>query len=186
MSAASLLKYCYLAYAAKPAAERRLYRIIRRQRAGRIVELGIGDTVRAQRMIAVSGRYRGQEEVSYTGIDLFEARPEEHSALSLKQAYKQLTPSGARLKLLPGDPYSALARSANSLLNTDLIIIGADQDADSLERAWFYVPRMLHGNSTVLIEHVGEQPEAERRYHQLPAEDIAQLAELAAPRRRAA
>lgn len=185
MSAARLLKYCYFAHVAKPAAERRLYRLIRRNRVRRIVELGIGDASRAQRLISVCQRYHDAQEVSYAGIDMFEARPEDQASLPLKQAYKLLTPSGARLQLVPGDPYTALARAANSLLETDLLIINADQDPVSLQRAWFYVPRMLHSGSSVLVEHVGEGPDAERRYHQLPAHDIGQLAELAAPRRAA-
>lgn len=185
MSAASLLKYCYLAHVAKPAAERRLYRHVRRERVRRIVELGVGDGSRAQRLISVSRRYHEAKEISYAGIDLFEARSDDQMPLPLKHAYKRLMPSGVRLQLVPGDPYSALARSANSLLDTDLLIIGADQDPLALERAWFYVPRMLHTGSTVLVEHVGEGPEAERRYHRLPAADISQLAELAMPRRAA-
>lgn len=185
MSAASLLKYCYLAYVAKPVAERNIYRLIRRQRVRRIVELGIGDASRAQRMIAVSQRYQGDTEVSYAGIDLFEARDEDRPLLPLKRAYKLLTPAGARLQLVPGDAYTALARAANSLLGTDLLIISADQDDASLRRAWFYVPRMLHENSTVLVEHIGDGPDAESRYQELPADDIGQLAEVAAPRRAA-
>lgn len=185
MSAASLLKYCYLAYFAKPVAERRLYRLVRRKQIQRIVELGIGDATRARRLIEIAQRYHEPQTVTYAGIDMFEARSEDQPELSLKQAYRQLTPTAAHLQLLPGDPYGALARAANSLLETDLLIIGADQDEASLERAWFYVPRMLHSGSSVFVEHVGDDPEADRRYHQLPAADIAQLADLAAPRRAA-
>lgn len=185
MSAASLLKYCYLAYVAKPVAERRLFRLARKNRVQRIVELGVGDATRARNLISVCQRYSEGQEISYAGIDMFEARDEDQPSLPLKEAYKRLTPAGAKLQLVPGDPYTALARAANSLPETDLLIISADQDPISLERAWFYVPRMLHGGATVLVEHVGEGPDAERRYHELPAGDISQLAELAAPRRAA-
>jgi hypothetical protein len=41
---------------------------------------------------------------------------------------------------------------ANSLTGTDLLIVSADQQGESLDRAWFYVPRMLHDASVVLVE----------------------------------
>ena len=56
------------------------------------------------------------------------------------------------MQLIPGDPHSALARSANSLQNTDLVIISAGHDEQSLASAWFYLPRMLHAGSAVYVE----------------------------------
>ena len=38
------------------------------------------------------------------------------------------------------------------LANTDLIIISADQDEESLAKAWFYVPRMMHAQTLVYRE----------------------------------
>ena len=53
----------------------------------------------------------------------------------------------SKLRLLclgVGDAFSALSRTANVLANnTDLIVISADQDADSLAKAWF----ALHGRT---------------------------------------
>ena len=51
---------------------------------------------------------------------------------------------------MPGDPYTALLRVANSLAGTDLLLISADQDAESLQRAWCWLPRMLTSQSLVL------------------------------------
>ncbi|REJ64462.1 MAG: hypothetical protein DWQ31_21265 [Planctomycetota bacterium] len=181
-----MLKYCYLAYLAKPVAERSLYRLVRRHRVRRIVELGVGDTSRAQRLIQVAGRYHEPQDVAYAGIDLFEARPNEQAPLSLKSAYRQMTPLGARLQLIPGDPYSALARAANSLTKTDLLLVAADQDLESLRHAWFYVPRMLHENSQVLAEKVTADDEGEHRHYEVVSQaEISRWADDAAPRRAA-
>jgi len=159
LSAASRIKYAYYAYLSKPKSERPLYRQIRRRRPQRIVELGIAANCRTLRMLRVAARY-APGPVDYTGIDQFEARGEEQEMLSLKAAHKLLKPMAEKVRLLPGDPYSALAGAANMLQNTDLLIISLGQDLQSLERAWFYVPRMLKPETLVLQEQKveGEVP----------------------------
>lgn len=159
MSAASRIKYAYYAYLSKPKSERPLYREIRRRRPQRIVELGIAADCRTLRMLQVAARYAGGP-VEYTGIDLFESRSVDQDVLSLKAAHKLLKPLADKVRLLPGDPYSALASAANGLANTDLMIISRGQDPEALSRAWFYVPRMLKPETLVLQEQVveGEVP----------------------------
>lgn len=125
---------------------------MRRRPVRSLVEIGVGMGRRAMRLLAVARRYRPEERLSYAGIDLFEARPGEAPGWSLKEAHRHLTKTGVQLRLIPGDPFSALARSANALTSSDLLVIAADHDADSLERAWFYIPRMLHPASLVFVE----------------------------------
>lgn len=155
MATASLLKYAYLAHLSKPVGLRWLYRQIRRCQPARIVELGVGDGERTHRLLEVAGRY-ASEPLHYTGIDLFEGRVFEGRAegahISLKEAHRRFKPLAAKVRLQPGDPYTALSVLANSLSETDLIVISADQDAAALDRAWFYLPRMLHANSLVIRE----------------------------------
>ena len=147
------LRYLYLAYLSQPVADRPLYRCMRRQAIRRIVELGVGTLARATRMIEIAAAGVGAENVTYTGVDLFESRSVADSAgVSLKLAHRQLLGTGARIRLLPGDPFTALARAANGLTETDIVVISADQDAASLAKAWFYVPRMLHTASQVFVE----------------------------------
>jgi hypothetical protein len=147
------LRNLYLAHLSQPAADRSVYRHIRKHNVRRIVELGAGTLVRAARMIEVAAAGVGAESVTYTGIDLFESRSAaDGPGVSLKLAHRQLLTTGARIRLLPGDPFTALARAANGLTETDVIVISADQDAASLARAWFYVPRMLHDQSQVFVE----------------------------------
>ena len=178
MPAAGLLKYFHLAYFSKPAHHRPLYRAIRRSKPRRIVELGTGTADRAAQMIAVAALCQSdlQEPVRYTGIDLFEARPQNSPGLSLKQAHRLLGSSGALVKLIPGDPHSALARSANGLTKTDLLIIAADQNADALQQAWFYVPRMLHEGSQVFLEEATDSENQPWRFRRLDRVTIEALA----------
>jgi hypothetical protein len=150
--AAGLLKSVYLRYLSAPKSDRLLYRVVQKQRIARIVEIGIGPGLRARRLIQMA--LRTSSQVRYTGIDLFEARDAAHRGLTLKEAYTQLRPLGAKVQLVPGDPFSALARVANSLAGTELLIISADQDAASVARAWFYVPRMLSEKSQTFVEEL--------------------------------
>ena len=169
MKQTSFLNFAYLTLLSKPAHERALYKVIRRLAPQSIVEIGVGLGVRAGRMIAVAQRYLPNEGIRYTGIDLFEARTESGTGLPLKEAHKRLKATGANIRVIPGDPLSALARSANALQSTDLLIVAADQDAQSLSNAWFYVPRMLHDKSLVLVEELAG---SHARYRTLtPIED---------------
>ena len=74
MAAASWLKYAYLAHFSKPRTERQLYRLVKVHKICRIVEVGIYSLERTTAMIAVAQRFAGTEQVTYTGLDWFDAR----------------------------------------------------------------------------------------------------------------
>ncbi|MGE0605879.1 MAG: hypothetical protein AB7O62_02045 [Pirellulales bacterium] len=187
MPAAGRLKRLFLSYLSRPQPDRLLYRAVRRHRARRIVELGIGDTRRAVRLIEMAQAGEGIGPVAYTGVDLFEMRAaHERPATTLKGTYRQLRATGASIRLLPGDPFAALSRGANNLLGTDMLIVSADQHGEALERAWFYVPRMLHAGSLVFLETPGVKPEAPSVFRQLSLEAVEALAHPRGERRRAA
>jgi hypothetical protein len=155
---AGLLRSLYLSYFSKPAGLRPLYRLLckrrRREPIRKITELGVG---RAERTVRLLELCAGDDAALYTGIDLFEARREtDGPGLSLKAAHKKLAATGVKTKLIPGDPHSALARSANALADQDLIVISADLDREALAKAWFYVPRMLHDSTLVFEEAIVE------------------------------
>lgn len=173
MSECSLLRYCYLAYFSQPVGDRALYRTLRKRRFQSIVELGIGRAVRTQRMFEVL-RTDNTTPTRYTGIDLFEARPHAGSGFKLKEAHQCLRGLPAKVQLVPGDPHGALSRVANTLTGTDLLLISADQDAESLARAWFYVPRMLAPNALVLVER--SESDGKTRYETLSIEQVSALA----------
>jgi hypothetical protein len=113
--------------------------------------------------------------LKYTAIDLFESRPAHQPRLTLKQAFHDLRPTGANIRLVPGDPYAALVRTANALTGTDLLIIAADQDRDSLAQAWRFVPRMIHPRTLIFQQAVGSGPGKET-WRQLKHDDVLKLA----------
>jgi hypothetical protein len=151
----SRLKHLYLAYFSKPLGDRPLYRAIRKRRWHRFLEIGIGSGQRALRMLDVASAGHPKEELFYVGIDQFEARAPGTAGLKLKDAHCQFKAAGFRAQLIPGDPYGALARSANALRDIDVVLVAADQNAASLAQAWFYLPRVLHAESVVYQEQVG-------------------------------
>src|SRR5215213_2101888 len=147
-----MLRYYYLTWFSQPAADRPLYQVVAKRPVRSIVEIGVGDALRAKRLLEVAIKpQHATEPLRYTGIDLFEARDKEVSGLTLKQAYSQLKTDHVKLQLLPGDPLTALSRSANSLTATDVLIVSLDQIGESLDQAWRFVPRMLHANSLVYL-----------------------------------
>lgn len=151
MSQMGFVKYKYLTHFSQPVHNRIIYRSINDHKLCRLLEIGIGDAERAMNMIAVARRASPDVEIRYTGIDLFEGRAPNTDGLSLKAAHTLLRQTDAKIQLVPGDPYSALARIANSMRDTDLIVVSSDQ-ANSLEAAWTYFPRMLHPGSLVIQE----------------------------------
>jgi hypothetical protein len=169
------LKYIHLAYFSQPKHDRLIYRVARRCRVRSIVEMGIGDGHRAERLLRLARSWADNKPVRYTAIDEFELRSKQAGpGVSLKAAYRKLKATGAKIQVVPGDPLAALARVANALTSTDLLLISADQDDESLEAAWFYVPRMLHARSQVLFEEIDN---AGSRWRMLSHEQVARLAQ---------
>ena len=184
LAATSSLKAFYLSHFSQPACERILYRIIQKNKIKRILELGLGDGQRAVRMIEMAQRQSPECRISYAGTDLFESRSQTtRPGVTLKAAYQMLGATGARIHLIPGDPFSALSRTANTLSGTDLVVISACEDQQSSERAWFYLPRVIHPNSLVVREENRSGGATEMRL--LGTTEIVQLASEQATRRAA-
>jgi hypothetical protein len=182
LSIGSLIRSSYLLYFAQPAADRALYWAVKGKPIRAIVELGIGlgETAhqRTERVLEIAGWRRACLPLAYTGIDLFESRPTHQPRLTLKQAFHDLRATGASTRLVPGDPYTALARTANSLTGTDLLIISADLDAESLSQAWRFVPRMIHPQ-TLIFQQDARPGLGKETWRQLKNDDVHQLAAAA-------
>ena len=80
-----------------------------------------------------------------------------------------------RVQLVPGEPETALRRVANSLAGTDLFLIAATQDPQSLSQAWTWMPRMLTQSSLIFQEEAGDQS-AKARWRQLSLQEVQQRA----------
>ena len=173
-----LLRSLYLLYLSQPAADRVLWKAVNSRPIRSIVEVGVGLGGRTERLLEIAAWQSESGSLKYTGIDLFECRPAGQPKLALKQAYHDLRATGHTIRLVPGDPYTALARSANALTGTDLVIVSADQDAPSLERAWRYLPRMLHEGSLV-FQQAASAGKGQQVWRRLPLEEIQRLASAA-------
>ena len=147
---ASWLQYVQLSKFSKPAIERRIYAMIKRNQPRNIVEIGVGTAQRATRIISVAQRF-ATGAICYTGIDMFEAASDTRSRATLKEAHQLLTPLSAEVRLVPGDSVSGLARCANNLANVDLLIVTADADSQNIEPCKRFLSRMLHDHSLILL-----------------------------------
>jgi hypothetical protein len=183
MSQIGVLKYSYLAHFSQPACDRTIYRSIKKHQPTRIVEVGLGDAVRAQRMLAVASGYHPAAELSYTGVDRFEDGGGDRGAgITLKQAYRLLRQQGAQVRLMPGDSYTALSAIANSVQHVDLMVLAVAPQDDSMELAWPFLPRMLAPQARVFLFDRSTR-DGEPSFQSLTVSDVLQRA---SSRRRAA
>jgi hypothetical protein len=178
LSAGSLIRSTYLLYLSQPVADRAIFKAIKGRPIRSIVELGIGKAERTARLLEVAAWQKASLPLRYTGIDEFEGRAQDRAGLSLKAAFGVLRSPSVRVQLVPGDPYSALVRSANGLAGTDLVIVSADLNRESLARAWVYLPRMLHAESLV-FQQDGDPNTGKTSYRQLTLLDVQRLAAVA-------
>ena len=147
-----LIQRTWLLYLSKPPADRALYRAVRGRVVRSVVEIGLPDLVRTQRLWEALSWHTGNLPLCYAAIDPFDSRTKNQPVLSLKQAHAKLRHTQVHVKLIPGDAPTALHRTANSLTGTDLLLISRGVDADALSRSWQWIPRMLHAGTIILQE----------------------------------
>ena len=180
MARVSWLKYVHLAHFSKPRSERQLYRLVKRHKVCRIVEVGVSDVARTAALVQVAQRFAADGQVAYSGVDWFDARSAELPKLTLKQAHSRLQATGAKIRLVPGEPGRSLAGVANAHQHTGLLVFSAVVADSCLDTAWFYVPRMLDAHSIVLRECLDAA--GEPAFERLPAAKITELAGPSASR----
>lgn len=141
----------WLSWFSQPAGDRSLFRLVRRERPRRILELGLGTLRRTERMLALV-QAAGGDETHYVGLDRFEGRlPGDPPGVTLKEAHRRLVRFG-RVQLVPGTADAALARLCNHLGTFDLVLVAAENDPRHLERSWFFLQRLATARTTVLVE----------------------------------
>lgn len=179
MAAASWLKYAFLAHFSQPRTGRQLFRLVKVHKICRIVEVGIADLERTSAVISVAQRFAGTNPVNYTGLDWFDAREEDLPKLTLKDAHRRLQATGASIRLVPGEPGRSVASIANSHQHTGMLLLSSSVTDSSLASAWFYLPRMVDGESIVLRERLdaSHRPHFELLKNSLLAKQAATLGE---------
>ncbi len=164
MKPISALQYLSWSLFSKPVNDRVAYRAIKKNRCRSLVEVGLGEGVRCERMIRIAQKYSGGSTVRYTGIDLFDGRDESQPQLKLIEMHRQLNGMGAKAQLVPGDFANSIQRIANSHLRTDLLVAQCDSssnvfDDEDFANAWRFLPRMLHASSLVLLFYPNDEYE---------------------------
>jgi hypothetical protein len=88
----------------------------------------------------------------YVGLDRFEGRqPGDPPGVTLKEAHRGLH-GQARVQLVPGNVDTALSRVCNHLAPFDLVLISADTDERQLDRCWFFIQRIVTGETAIFAE----------------------------------
>lgn len=183
MSMMQRLKSLYWIYFSKPRNSRVLYRTVRNLRAKRIVEFGITDPERSLRLIEMAvGACPPEQQVCYTAMDLFDARSHDQPSLTVKQAHRHFGASKAKVQLVPGPLAEGLARTANTLLGTDLVIFAADVLPAGNSKLWFYLPRLLHAQSCLFQAHQQDQDQ-EHAFGKISHAEVEQRAAASAQKR---
>lgn len=175
MAGLSRLRLFYLLHLSKPASDRLVYREIRRMKARKVVELGLGTGQRAVQIIEVLKDFHNVRDIRYTGVDLFEARTAaDGPGISLREAYCLLKATGARIQLVPGSVGEALSRIANGISQIDVLVISARIPPEQLTQAWFFLPRMICATTQVFQETLAASGGTAMRL--LEAQEVEQLA----------
>ena len=183
MSMMQRLKSLYWIYFSKPRSSRILYRTVRNLRATRIVEFGISDPERSLQLVQMAvGACPPEQQVCYTALDLFDARSDDQASLTIKQAHRYFGTSKAKVQLVPGPPAVGLARTANTLLGTDLVIFSADAVPAGNSKLWFYLPRLLHAQSCLFQAHQQDQDQ-QCAFGKISRAEVEQRAAASAPKR---
>lgn len=153
------LRLFHLFHLSHPSSDRPIYQAVHQRRVQKIIEIGVGTAQRGLQLIEVARQHFPPGQIAYTGVDPFEARAAgDAPGLSLKQAYRLLRATGARVRLVPGDPLAVFSPIANNLGVADLVLIGWPLERRLLPRATYYLRRMIHDHSLVLLEEPSPTP----------------------------
>ena len=136
----------------QPASDRSIYRQVQATIPRRVLEIGLGTLVRAERLLSLLQTIGPEEGVQYVGLDRFEGRlPGDPPGVTLKQAHQRLRPL-ARVQLWPGSADTSLSRLCNHLGLFDLVLVSADNEPQHLQRSWFFIQRVVNAQTTILVE----------------------------------
>lgn len=168
-----------------PTPEKQLLRLAKQHTIRRIVEVGIDSVDSTAQLLDVLVKQAKDAPIKYTALDLFDARPQGAPSTPLVGVYRRFIATGAKVRLTPGDLAPSLCAEANSLADTDLLLLSREASDEALAHAWFYVPRMCHPGTLVLRRTDGEAADAAGEWAPVSLSDIAARAN-SRPLRRAA
>jgi hypothetical protein len=160
MSRLSWLQKIYWTRFSKPVAERTLVRFLMDHSIESILEIGVGEGSRLQRIAKLAQKSPNCDVLRYVGVDEFEASAASRPHLTLKQAHQLASQLGFKASLVPGTPAQALPRVAHKFSAADLVIIdgGIDLSQPTQGPIGSWLNRLAHSNSTVIACQQPGQP----------------------------
>lgn len=161
------------AFFSKPTPEQSLLKLVKGQPIHRVVELGIESLETTAKLLAQLDKQAGGERLTYTAIDPFDERPADTQPLTLAETYRQLVATGARLQMTPGRLAASIATQANSLADTDLLLLSSQATDEALDTSWYYLPRMCHPGTLVFRRHDGQEADDPGDWLPVTLEEIA-------------
>lgn len=152
MSRPSWLQKLYWMRFSKPVEERALYKHLVEHPVASVLEIGVGNGARMQRIAKLVQLPAGAAHLRYIGIDEFESAQDSAPRLSLKQAHQMATQLGLKASLIPGDHKSAIPRVAHKMGAVDLVIVngGLNPQEPSVGFIGTWLNRLAHSESTVI------------------------------------
>jgi hypothetical protein len=180
MAVGDLFRYAARAFFSKtaPTPEKQLLRIAKQHTIRRVVEVGIDSVDSTAQLLDALVKQAKDAPIKYTALDLFDARPQGAPSTPLVGVYRRFIATGAKVRLTPGDLAPSLCAEANSLADTDLLLLSRDASDEALAHAWFYVPRMCHPGTLVLRRTDGESSDTAGEWQTIPLAEISARANL--------
>lgn len=160
MSRPSWFQKIYWSHFAKPVSERELAKYLLTHPVSSVLEIGVGDGSRLQRLAKLVQLEPGAQQLRYIGVDEFEAAQDGRHHLSLKQAHQLANQLGFKASLLPGTAPQAIARVAHKFGSSDLIIVdgGLDPDSPTSGELGSWMNRIAHSKSAIIACRQVGQP----------------------------
>ena len=151
MSRLSWLQKLYWTRFSKPVEERELVKYLLAHPVRSLLEIGVGNGARMQRIAKLVQLPAGEEQLRYIGIDEFESASDGGQHLRLKEAHQLASVLGFKASLIPGNHASAVPRVAHKMGACDVIVIdgGLDPAAPMTGSIGPWLNHLMHDRSMV-------------------------------------
>jgi hypothetical protein len=143
----------HLLHFSKPEENRFVYRKVKQHRPHRIVEVGLQKGLRTLNLLKLAVSVcENPLALRYFCVDPFEGRTKKDGpGLSLRKAYRAMNQMEIQHKLIPATPLMGIKRIANHVQNVDFLVLATPELHWLEEGGWYYLARMLHQESVVLL-----------------------------------
>lgn len=143
----------------RPKRYTQIFKIIKKAKPRRIMEVGTWNGNRAWQMIQLAQKYYLPEEVEYYGFDLFEGMTEEVYKQekskwppAMAEVKEKLEATGAKIFLFAGDTLEALPSVTPKLPKMDFIFIDGGHSLKTIANDWFWSEKLMDKKATLIFD----------------------------------